>query len=148
MTRPEKARAARAARELAADRKARDEALDLVWALVPDVDCKGLCHGACGPIAMSEAERDRLWRRRGLLIEDAAATVSGDCPALSADKRCRGYEDRPTICRVYGAVEGLKCPHGCEPVSGRLSDADGSAVLTAARAVDGVRAPRKGRDRG
>jgi Fe-S-cluster containining protein len=30
-------------------------------------------------------------------------------------RRCTVYEARPLICRVYGAAEGLRCPHGCTP---------------------------------
>ena len=143
MTRADRARAARVSRRLSADRAARDAALDLVWALVPDAGCKGLCHQACGPVAMSESERDRLARRTGRMVEDAA-TVAGSCPVLTPSGACGGYEARPTVCRLWGSVEGLPCPHGCVPVGGRLSDADGGAVLAAARAVDSVTA-RKGK---
>jgi len=40
----------------------------------------------------------------------------GYCPALDVESgKCKGYEGRPRICRLFGMVEKMKCPHGCEP---------------------------------
>ncbi|WP_031172687.1 hypothetical protein [Streptosporangium roseum] len=49
---------------------------------------------------------------------------------------------RPTICRVFGATEGLACPHGCEVIEGRsLTMAEGFALVDAAAVVGTVRQP-------
>jgi Fe-S-cluster containining protein len=37
------------------------------------------------------------------------------CGYLDPFKRCAVYENRPMICRFYGAAEGLECEHGCKP---------------------------------
>jgi hypothetical protein len=93
---------------------------------VPDVDCKGLCVEACGPIDMHPYERARI-RRAGVRIPSPADALrqivsTGDytCPALQ-EGRCQVYEVRPMICRVWGASDELPCPHGCRPASGRLT---------------------------
>jgi Fe-S-cluster containining protein len=58
-----------------------------------------------------------------LLLLQPYDQVGGRCPAL-VDGRCSVYDVRPLICRLYASAEGLRCPHGCQPVSGMLSDAD------------------------
>src|SRR5579875_849678 len=91
-----------------------------VYARIPEIECKGLCEDSCGPIAMSVEEDARL-RARGVVIppmlEAVAAIDRGEdyyCPALQ-DRRCTVYEDRPAICRLWGATESMPCPHGCTP---------------------------------
>lgn len=124
-------------RQAKAARRALDETLDALWARVPNAGCQGLCADACGPIGMSEVERDRIRRRHGVVIEDAA-TAPGtlDCPALVGG-RCSVYADRPMVCRVWGVIDPLPCPHGCLPLGGRLSDAAGAELMRAALALDG-----------
>jgi Fe-S-cluster containining protein len=102
---------------------------------VPDVNCKGLCHQACrdiGPQITAE-EKDRL-AARGVDIEKH----DDGCPAL-VDKRCSVYEDRPLICRLFGATKRMRCPWGCEPVEGqrRLTDAEEQEILRKARTISG-----------
>ena len=105
------------------------------WASVPTMHCKGLCQDACGPIDASTAERELL-SGRGVDLPDAATAlrawlVSGGkytCPAL-VDGRCSAYDVRPTICRLWGAVEGMPCPYGYVPTGGRLSDVEAHAIL-------------------
>jgi hypothetical protein len=91
-----------------------------IWSAIPPVACKGLCQDSCGPIAMSNDEDSRI-RRRGFEIppmaEALAALDRGEdyyCPAL-VDGSCAVYEDRPTICRLWGVTESMPCPHGCTP---------------------------------
>src|SRR2546429_6087610 len=36
--------------------------------------------------------------------------------------RCTVYEVRPMICRLWGMVEGMQCPHGCVPEGGHLTE--------------------------
>jgi hypothetical protein len=96
--------------------------------------CKGLCAESCGPIEASQAER-RLLTSHGVRlpsIEDALMDMlaggDGNCPALK-DGRCTVYDVRPTICRLWGVVEGMPCPWGCKPKGGRLPDMIGHAIL-------------------
>jgi hypothetical protein len=100
-------------------RKPRATLADL-YAEIPVVPCRGLCVDSCGPISMSRAEADRV-RAHGIEIPpmtDALEAIErGEdyyCPALR-DGRCGVYEDRPTICRLWGATESMPCPHGCTP---------------------------------
>ena len=96
--------------------------LQEIWSSIPTVDCKGLCQDSCGPIAMSNAEDARI-RARGFdipsMADALAALGRGEdyyCPAL-VDGSCAVYEDRPTICRLWGATRSMPCPHGCTPAA-------------------------------
>lgn len=89
------------------------KALRDVWAKVPGMkDCKGLCSDSCGPIPVSSLERSILEERTG---KELRADGPGfDC-ALLRNGLCTAYAVRPLVCRIWGAVEGLPCGHGCEP---------------------------------
>jgi Fe-S-cluster containining protein len=113
-----------------------DANLATLHAQIPDPGCKGLCVEACGPIDMHPYERARI-RKAGVVIpqpEEAVAqlldTGAYACPAL-ADGRCSVYEVRPLICRLWGAVEDLRCEHGCTPPGGHLPAADARKILNA-----------------
>jgi Fe-S-cluster containining protein len=110
--------------------------IELVWAEIPDVHCKGLCTESCGPIGASPVEI-RMLSERGIElenVEDALFNVvigrqePNDCPAL-VDGRCSVYDVRPTVCRLWGAVGEMPCPYGCEPAGGRLSSSTGRQIL-------------------
>jgi uncharacterized protein len=110
------------------------DSLERIYRSVPYVACKQLCAHSCGPIEMSDEERRRI-AERGVVIPPPAevldAVMKGehnmDCPAL-VDGRCSVYDVRPLICRLWGAVESMPCPHGCEVTPGLLMD-DGAGVL-------------------
>lgn len=94
--------------------------LEQIWSGIPSVECKGLCQESCGPIAMSNLEDSRI-RQGGFVIPSMAealdALARGEdyyCPAL-VDGSCAVYDDRPTICRLWGATRSMPCPHGCTP---------------------------------
>lgn len=124
-------------------RKPPKPTLEDIWSLIPDVNCKGLCQESCGPIAMSVAE-DRRLQARGVtvppIMEAAADLHAYHCPAL-VDGRCSAYEDRPTICRMWGAIEQMPCPHGCTPPDALGPDA-AREVLQLANHVGGGIAAR------
>lgn len=112
--------------------------LDDLFAMVPDVRCKGLCTDACTVIGMGTAERERVDAVGGKVndLDRVAEITSPVCPSLTVG-RCSIYADRPLICRLYGAAEGLECPHGCRPASGKLMSRRNAQVLLAlARTVD------------
>lgn len=56
------------------------------------------------------------------------------CPLLNPDGKCSVYEDRPAICRIWGAVEKMKCPHGCRPKKWMTRD-ESYAVLAATESI-------------
>lgn len=92
-------------------------AIQAVYDRVPEVACKGLCQSACGPIGCSGAEANAL-QDNGValpLITDHPTNGPLTCSHLSADGRCGIYTQRPLVCRLYGSVRFMTCPHGCKP---------------------------------
>jgi uncharacterized protein len=99
-----------------------------IYASIPSPGCKGLCADACTTIPVFPIEREQLEQAAGRRLPSipapgtddiGAATLMGDevgapCPLLVMG-RCSAYEQRPLICRAFGSVEGLRCPHGCRP---------------------------------
>lgn len=96
--------------------------LEQIYAVIPDVGCKGLCHEACGPIMATEKEVKRardagvdiLAPARRILELRAVTAEIAVCPAL-VERRCSIYDVRPLICRIYGATRSLQCEFGCRP---------------------------------
>lgn len=135
-------------------RSAQDADLERLYAQVPDAGCKGLCAAACGPIDMSPREASRL-REVGVEIapptpEATQAHARGGlpCPALTDAGRCSVYDRRPMVCRLWGATESLRCPHGCAPAEGVLSDVDGVALIVEAARVGGASALAQQHEKG
>lgn len=93
------------------------ESLKDLFDQVPDVQCKGLCVGACGPVAMSAAEEALIVSKHGSI--PSASDLDMSCSALR-DGKCSIYAERPLVCRVFGAVREMRCPHGCTPKQGGL----------------------------
>ncbi len=109
-------------------------------ALIPDMTCKAGCHDCCGAPPFSHREqrkvcfasqaRDIRWQNIG----NGAAVPIGknglDCPFLGSEG-CTIYENRPTICRLFGHVDHprMMCPHGCG--SKTFSDKQSCAAINA-----------------
>ena len=108
--------------------------LDEIYAQVPEIDCQGWCHESCGPLVLTDAERQRITDRHGVTIPDL---VRWTCPALTAFGRCQVHADRPLLCRMWGVVESMPCPFGCRPPR-VLSDAEGHRLLAELRAGGGA----------
>lgn len=90
-----------------------DRTLDEIYREIPDIPaCDGRCVDACGPIAMTTGEWDRIQRLKGFTPKLRDPMV---CPMLSPTGRCTVYTVRPYICRLWGTVAEMKCPHGCQP---------------------------------
>ncbi len=112
-----------------------------LWAEVVDVGCKGLCEDSCGPIGASPVEL-RMLAWRGVVpgdpMEALEAYLDGgpveSCPAL-VDGRCSVYEIRPLVCRLWGSVEEMPCPHGCVPAGGHMPWGAGGDLLRRAMAL-------------
>lgn len=105
-----------------ADRSIEGSRADLarVYEQMPDVGCKGLCQDGCYSIGTFPVERQVVEAVHGIRLPAMAAHR---CEALGDDGRCSIYEDRPLICRSFGAVQGILCPFGCEPADGLRSNA-------------------------
>jgi Fe-S-cluster containining protein len=100
-----------------------------IYDQIPQVSCKGLCHGACGPVPATRLEREEIHKLTGRrvktepeLFQDKRdndvkilkTNEDGLCIYLK-NERCSVYEARPIICRLYGVADGLRCEHGCWP---------------------------------
>lgn len=98
--------------------------VDAIWAQVPSVQCKGLCVESCGPVVPSDGEAAVL-ERRGVVLDFDRETLT--CNQLKLG-RCQVYNDRPLLCRLWGAVPKMRCPFDCEPT---LTDEQGNALMRA-----------------
>lgn len=113
----------------------RTAAIEAIYARVPTIDCRGLCTNSCTVVPMSVHEGRRL-RKNGTPLPSAEEGLVGlardfehyRCPAL-VDGRCTVYELRPLICRLYGAVEDMRCEHGCVPDGGFLTTAEARQLI-------------------
>lgn len=122
-------------------RSEMDAELAKLYDRIPAIpDCDGRCWTSCGPVGMSDRERQRI-RRAGYRItpyQQAMAKIERYyCEALTGDRRCAVYDLRPLVCRLWGAVEGLPCVYGCRPEGGYLSDAEGYWLLAESQRIGG-----------
>lgn len=93
-----------------------NDEIKAIYAELPAIECQRECWRACGPIAMSHAEADQVSAH--IAEFPLRLPMEGNdnlCPALSLLGNCMIYEVRPLICRLYGLVQVLHCPHGCLP---------------------------------
>lgn len=111
--------------------------LDALYAELPAIECEGHCWDSCGPIEMTEPERERI-AERGVRIRDNRFSVTGPmtCPALTPFHQCSVYEVRPLICRLWGVARRLPCPYGCKP-SRRLTERETFEFLMRAHVIAG-----------
>lgn len=122
--------------------------LEELYARIPDVPCRGLCARFCGPIMCGSGEAARLPGPHRLLRSPTGALVA-ELPHVEKRKRgrveqrcahlrngrCTVYELRPAICRIWGTVEALRCPHGCEPERWLTSE-EAAEILRAVTRVE------------
>ena len=110
-------------------------ALRRVYRKVPALECKGLCHETCGPIPLTAMERERIEESIGHPIGAVGDDMT--CPLLDDNNRCSVYALRPLICRMWGAEETMRCPHGCIPKRYLTMD-EGGALIQEITAVGGM----------
>ncbi len=100
-----------------------------LYEAIPAVGCKGLCHDQCTIIPVAPAEIQAIEAHTGRRVK-TLPTITPPMMRPANDgltcrylkrQRCSIYDMRPMICRLYGAAEGLGCPHGCRPLGGMLS---------------------------
>ena len=117
----------------------RREARDIrrLRVLIPTFDCVPGCTDCCGPVPFSRWEWDQ--------VKDKRVAVCIDCPYSAADN-CAIYEDRPMMCRLFGAVDDprLTCPHGAGPAV-KLTAEQGSAIASAYAKLVGGKGFERGR---
>jgi hypothetical protein len=115
----------------------REGELQAIYASLPRLECRRLCHGSCGPIVMSAIEWDRLTAAHGAReCEDDLV-----CPYLERESGlCGAYELRPLVCRLWGATQRLQCGFGCLPER-LLSDEEVAALVGRIEVLSGA-APR------
>jgi len=77
---------------------------------LPSFECIEGCTDCCGPVPWTAFELARA----GI---DAPPAIADDrrCP-FSLHGRCDIHDRRPFMCRLFGTVEDLKCPHGRGPL--------------------------------
>lgn len=88
------------------------------------VECKKGCGDCCGivPFATEEFEAIPQELKKGVTFDKVGPHymprpfVKLNCPFLKSDdsgnKRCGIYEYRPLMCKAFGRLENLTCPHG------------------------------------
>jgi hypothetical protein len=134
-------------RTKAADRRAateqrRDrvgEQLDALYGELPKLRCKGKCWKSCARVLMAPGERDRVEREEGIrlpTVDEMRRTHRTTCPALK-DHRCSVYAVRPLMCRLWGIEETMRCPFGCVPEGGWLSESEATRLWLRAYVVAG-----------
>ncbi len=86
--------------------------------IIPHVNnCPRTCSDCCGPVPFTGTEFKALPRqhRRTLSMLQASPQNRGRC-AFSTHDGCMIYENRPLVCRLFGASEQpmMQCPHGAK----------------------------------
>lgn len=106
---------------------AKPDPLAEIYARVPAIACKGLCHVSCGPVPATRLEIEAIEKTT---FVPWGVDANGTCSMLFAG-RCTAYEKRPLLCRLWGVVESMPCVFGCTP-DRMLSDAESRGLLDAA----------------
>ena len=91
-----------------------------LYAQIPAFACKPGCRDCCGPVPFSAWEVSQM-------PEPKRFSTGQGCPH-STPQGCAIYEQRPLMCRLYGTVPEMRCPHGCAPDK-PLSSAEGRKIL-------------------
>jgi hypothetical protein len=113
--------------------------LDALYAELPELDCKGKCWKCCGRVLMAPGERERLREEGGVevpTVDEMRAQHRDLCPALQSH-RCTAYLVRPLMCRLWGIEESMRCPYGCVPEGGWMSEAEATLFWYRAYAIAG-----------
>jgi len=89
--------------------------LDQIYRMLPNIECKRKCRESCGIIAMSPLEFHRMQKARPFEQKVLSAADQFVCPQLNIMGDCNVHPVRPIVCRLFGLVEKMRCPHGCVP---------------------------------
>ena len=125
----------------------RSRRLEEIYARIPKIECQRKCQAACGLVcATGRIEDERLLRQTGEKFGETffatrpflgvpwveANHVHCDFLTLSGD--CEFYPLRPLMCRLFGVIRELECPHGCKPERW-LTDAEKMELILAVEAL-------------
>lgn len=102
------------------------EELREIYATIPRLACKMLCQQCCGPIGCSEFEARHIFYKTQTKV--GRVNPKDFCTLLTDSGTCSIYEHRPLICRLWGTVKAMQCPHGCEPERW-LSDSEARELI-------------------
>jgi Fe-S-cluster containining protein len=119
----------------------------MIYASLPKLPCKRKCQASCGPIMASDIEVELFQQNTGKTFPDALTVIQSSdplCPMLDVSGQCSVYQYRPLICRLWGLVEKMRCPHGCVP-DRWISDAESRIMLDALQSSDTVASHMGGR---
>jgi len=95
------------------------QALAAVYARIPPViGCRKGCSDCCGPVPVLPVEVDDV-QYAPILNPSPVGTLTptrlgcGTC-MFASTSGCSVYENRPLVCRLFGAVDHpmMTCPHG------------------------------------
>jgi Fe-S-cluster containining protein len=113
---------------------------------LPEIECQGNCYAQCSVLPfVYQAELDNIgfnpnFKTQEDYIKHYKEKHENEsngcitCPMLDSNKRCKIYDKRPLICRLFGAVEHMKCPFGCIP-SRYLTDAEANEIIGSVKAL-------------
>ncbi len=81
--------------------------------------CKEGCTDCCGPVPFPEEtvkkHEDKKQREVTEVVSGGGSiyvlTKDVNCVFLSQEGKCVIYEDRPQVCKDYGTIPRLQCPH-------------------------------------
>ena len=82
----------------------------ILYRMIPAFKCRDGCSECCGSIIFRDDELIYLTNQERRLIEDWPPIIGLRCP-LRGQNGCEIYDHRPLICRLFGHVGGMECPH-------------------------------------
>lgn len=140
----------------------RNEIMKDLYRKLDSFQCQGKCFSTCGKVAFNKTEYEKITEKKHELIdyfEHKQDLERSDfyhnlkpgnelpkhlrCWYLDEDGRnCTIYNERPFVCRVFGAVDTprLRCQFGCKPtvtedeywemmqVYAQVTDCDGTPI--------------------
>jgi Fe-S-cluster containining protein len=97
--------------------KKKRRTLEQIYEALPQIECKRKCQESCGPIGLFPIEVEHIHQSGNLIPSAQLHPAWGKiaCSALLLNGKCNIYAHRPLICRLFGLVQKMQCPHGCQP---------------------------------
>jgi Fe-S-cluster containining protein len=103
-----------------------------LYSKIPAFECIEGCTDCCGPVPWSAYEL----KQAGLA--GPPPDRADDVCVFSLAGRCDVHAARPLMCRLFGAVEDLRCPHGRGPLT-LLPVEAGHEIVRRYKLVNGMR---------
>ena len=103
-----------------------------LYGAIPSFECIEGCTDCCGPVPWSVHEL-----KQAGLAEPPAERADHAC-VFSLVGHCGIHERRPLMCRLYGAVEDMRCPHGRGPLV-PLQAEDGHELVRRYKIANGMK---------